>query len=1627
MKRFLAMALFGSVGYLSAQTVTVMSAHFTDSSGNPLSGYAYFQPVNCIGGYPMSYRLGGGGTVMSNPVQVVVTAGALSLTLPDTTQTYPANICFAMTYPQGTLPVGYSTLQPHTTASNTADWCQAGVCDLDNYLPSTQPLPTLNAVQSINYLGGQLTFTGSGVSQSGNTFTFTGAGLGSFTVGNLAPLFTASLGPNPTTNPSLNFTLSNAAQNSILAGPASGGAGAYSFQTTPTFNMASLTGMTSGQIITALGYTPVAPTVTSLADLIGAAGGNFGTAAYTSSSAYDVSGAASTAQSNAEAYASSAASTAQTNAETYASNASNLSSGTVAAARLSADNIEAALGFTPVSSTATTLPDLTTAAGGTFGTGAYVAAYALPIATTSVLGGVKPDGASCTVNISTGVLTCPGTYTLPSTVVQTDQANTYSTGLQDFSSANMKLPSSITVGSNTITQPSSSGTLALTSQLTGGTLTSVSVATANGFEGSSSGGAAPVLTLNTDSTHILPVNNEGSSLFLNGAGAYAIPPGSGVTTSSPLSGTTSLSCPTCVSSQSSLSSNNLMIGAGSQSAETVNLTGYVYSNGSSAPTASATIPYSALSGTVPTWNQNTTGTAANVTGTVAIANGGTGATTAATALSNLLPGASSDGSNGLVLTGAISPDLGYSIPTTAVSSGPNNPQPSYFGQFCGSAWATSAAVNACVGVFELSDWGANADTWLVLHNISGSSSLYTGMESSGGFRYNDNLKEYGIGNFSTYYGFGVSSGGSIGFHSGNFAYPNTPNTMSAADGYIHRLGVNSIGFGSLSNWDDGTFTTGNFIATGIATSASTPSICPNGTGGVFTQSGCTVTNVTGTVAIANGGTGATTAASGAAALVNGNPISPSTVAATTSISTPVAYPLQVGTQFFLDSFVNLFPTGGTYNGAWSNSTTYAMCQSVTYSGVQYVSGVNSNTATPGTGPGWMPTQTATTVAPTNYDCFLAAAYSQINFTNLGYLVWGGSNTYKKCLDLAWPVSTSTGSSLTLIGVSGGSNGSFLNAPATIIQQQSGCSTAEPLIYDPANATRTTSPTIENVLLDGNFQSPALMGIFNTVNSKIRHVYGQNELGTSWTGAPTDHGSAITGSFLLGANVNTCGAGSTSCGNVQGHWDDLQVKNQVGTNYTRLASLTVTIASGTATACSIPSTCLTNGTQPGGGSSSCTGLNYWNVPVAISQSQQCSVQPVIALTHTGSTAGSYAVSGCSISSGGTCLNGNGTTTYNALPADMPSGSYGILVACANCETSNLISDHGTVATIANDITNVKNDHWHTEFGPGIVDYSCGSAFQNADLDSTFFFGMSFQCAGATTTVTAPLLENGGYGFKPLNYGYTTFSASSSTDNIAITDATHSANAGWLGTNWDLWLQGSGTVDSLGSTQVFKVTRSVFPWAGNSGNTTTDRITNLEWFVNAITAPSATLNGTGLVLTATPVSSSAATDSYSTWVNGRTLFGYCGTTTCPASGTTLASGALIQTGGGRAFTIDVGNSTWGGTSGGGDQRFMIDAAGIGYGTNPASQSNPFHIDTSGDLTATKVNVASARKGTFTCTSGGTITVTNANGSATSDILFTTNTPGGTQTYVPIVTTPPAGTSFVVKCASLDTSTYNYDILN
>lgn len=69
-----------------------------------------------------------------------------------------------------------------------------------------------------------------------------------------------------------------------------------------------------------------------------------------------------------------------------------------------------------------------------------------------------------------------------------------------------------------------------------------------------------------------------------------------------------------------------------------------------APNGTAGVPTfrAIVAADIPTLNQNTTGTASNVTGTVAVANGGTGATTAASARTNL--GATTLGSNLFTIT-----------------------------------------------------------------------------------------------------------------------------------------------------------------------------------------------------------------------------------------------------------------------------------------------------------------------------------------------------------------------------------------------------------------------------------------------------------------------------------------------------------------------------------------------------------------------------------------------------------------------------------------------------------------------------------------------------------------------------------------------------------------------------------------------------------------------------------------------------------------------------------------------------------------------------------------------------------------------------------------------------------------
>lgn len=61
----------------------------------------------------------------------------------------------------------------------------------------------------------------------------------------------------------------------------------------------------------------------------------------------------------------------------------------------------------------------------------------------------------------------------------------------------------------------------------GGGVTSVSVATANGLQGSSSGGSTPVLTLGPDTSHVIPVNTGAATNFLGQDGNYHVPAGTG--------------------------------------------------------------------------------------------------------------------------------------------------------------------------------------------------------------------------------------------------------------------------------------------------------------------------------------------------------------------------------------------------------------------------------------------------------------------------------------------------------------------------------------------------------------------------------------------------------------------------------------------------------------------------------------------------------------------------------------------------------------------------------------------------------------------------------------------------------------------------------------------------------------------------------------------------------------------------------------------------------------------------------------------------------------------------------------------------------------------------------------------
>lgn len=136
--------------------------------------------------------------------------------------------------------------------------------------------------------------------------------------------------------------------------------------------------------------------------------------------------------------------------------------------------------------------------------------------------------------------------------------------------------------------------------------------------------AASDITSGVLSTSRLGSGTADSTKYLRGDGQWITLPtggGAGTVTNVAFSGgTTGLGASgSPITSSGTITLNGvLVVSNGGTGAST--LTGYVKGNGTSAMTASSTIPGSDVSG-------NISGNAANVTGTVAVANGGTGATT----------------------------------------------------------------------------------------------------------------------------------------------------------------------------------------------------------------------------------------------------------------------------------------------------------------------------------------------------------------------------------------------------------------------------------------------------------------------------------------------------------------------------------------------------------------------------------------------------------------------------------------------------------------------------------------------------------------------------------------------------------------------------------------------------------------------------------------------------------------------------------------------------------------------------------------------------------------------------------------------------------------------------------------
>jgi hypothetical protein len=251
MKNLAALFLFLAIALCTSAQTTTVTATVTDPNSNAYANGSYTVTFSPNPNYPGAvYNIGGTPINIGPYTGSLNSSGAFSQSLPDSGLTNPkgstwifqicsyAQTCFTL----NTALVTGTSVSLSTQLSAAAPAILGTTSISTNYTASAHGITvygaagqTANILQVYGYNGAVLlTLSANGTLTCAVSCGGGGGGVSSITGDGVLFNNSASTG-------AVTLTGANAAQNSVLAGPASGGAGAWSFQTAPTISAANMT------------------------------------------------------------------------------------------------------------------------------------------------------------------------------------------------------------------------------------------------------------------------------------------------------------------------------------------------------------------------------------------------------------------------------------------------------------------------------------------------------------------------------------------------------------------------------------------------------------------------------------------------------------------------------------------------------------------------------------------------------------------------------------------------------------------------------------------------------------------------------------------------------------------------------------------------------------------------------------------------------------------------------------------------------------------------------------------------------------------------------------------------------------------------------------------------------------------------------------------------------------------------------------------------------------------------------------------------------------------------------------------------------------------------------------------